>query len=112
MAAQGHARSDRRHLELHRVALEKLSRQPELREACVALLDEWLARDELQAARRWLVQWREMLSTWTLQQIADVILDPAAGQTLRQCSPLAPVLTPRERWAALEEIERQSSLAR
>lgn len=107
MASHGHARSDLRHLHLHRVAIENLRRHPELRRACVALLDEWLERKEHAASRRWLMQWREMLSSWTVQQIAEVVLDPESGQTLRQCSPLAPVLTPQERWAALEEIERQ-----
>jgi hypothetical protein len=92
--------------------MEKLRRHPELSRSCVALLDEWLGRKEYAASAQWLLQWREMLSTWTLQQIADVVLDPEGGQTLRQCSPLAPVLTPQERWAALEEIERQPVSAR
>jgi hypothetical protein len=87
--------------------MEKLRRQPELRRSCVALLDEWLERKEQAASRQWLLLWREMLSSWTVQQIADLVLDAESGQTLRQCSPLAPVLTPQERWAALEEIERQ-----
>lgn len=112
MATHGHARSDLRHLHLHRVAMEKLRCHPELRRTCVALLDEWLGQKEHAASTQWLLQWREMLSSWTLQQIADVVLDPESGQTLRQCSPLAPVLTPQERWAALEEIERQPVSAR
>jgi hypothetical protein len=106
MASHGHARSDLRHLHLHQVAMDKLRHHPELRRSCVALLDEWLRRREHAASRPWLMQWREMLSNWTVEQIAEVILDPQTGQALRQCSPLAPVLTPQERWAALEEIER------
>ena len=112
MATHGHARSDLRHLHLHRVALEKLGRHPELRRSCVALLDEWLGRKEHAPSTPWLLQWREMLSGWTLEQIVDVVLDPESGQTLRQCSHLAPVLTPQERWAALEEIERQPASER
>ncbi len=92
--------------------MEKLRRHPELRRSCVTLLDEWLAQREHAASRPWLLQWREMLSSRTLQQIADVVLDPESGQTLRQCSPLAPVLTPQERWAALEEIERRPASER
>ena len=65
------------------------------------------SRTEHAPSRPWLMQWREMLSGWTPEQIADVVLDPESGQTLRQCSPLAPVLTPQERWAALEEVERR-----
>jgi hypothetical protein len=107
MAEHGHTRADLRNLHLHRVAMEKLRWQPELRRSCVALLDDWLERSEYAPARHWLMQWREMLSGWTVQRMADVVLDPEGGQTLRQCSPLAPVLTPRERWAALEEIDRR-----
>jgi hypothetical protein len=95
-----------RHIHLHRVAMEKLRHHPELRESCVALLDEWLGQREHAASKPWLMQWRQMLSSWTADQIADVVLDPESGQTLRQCSPLAPVLTPQERWAVLEEIDR------
>jgi hypothetical protein len=92
--------------------MEKLRRHPELRRSCIALLDEWLGQREHAASTPWLLQWREMLASWTVQQIVDVVLDPESGQTLRQCSPLAPVLTPQERWAALEEIERQPAFAR
>jgi hypothetical protein len=108
MASHGHARSDLRHLHLHRVAIAKLRKHPELRGACLVLLDDWLGQREHAASVPWLRQWREMLASWTTDELATVILDPEGGQTLRQCSPLAPVLTPQERWAALEEIERHS----
>jgi hypothetical protein len=89
------------------MAIENLERRPELREACIAVVDEWLRCEGHQASAPWLRQWREMLSEWPLQEIADLVLDPEAGQTLRQCSPLAPALTPHERWAVLEEIDGQ-----
>ena len=47
----------------------------------------------------------KMLSDWPLDRIAQVVLDLDGGQTLRQCSPLAPVLTPRERWEALAAVD-------
>jgi hypothetical protein len=107
----GHERSERRNLHLHRVSFEKLRSHPELRDECLALVEQWLERPEFAPAEPWLRQWREMLSDWSLERIAELVLDPEAGQTLRQCSPLAPVLTPRERWAALEaanaEVDRE-----
>jgi hypothetical protein len=35
------------------------------------------------------------------------VLDAEGGQVLRQCSPLAPVLTPQERWAVLKEVNQR-----
>lgn len=105
----GHARSDLRNLRLHRAAIEKLRRHPELREPCLDLVREWRQRKENQASAPWLAQWHEMLSCWSVDRIADAILGPEEGQTLRQCSPLAPVLTPRERWAVLEAVEQEAS---
>jgi hypothetical protein len=48
-----------------------------------------------------------MLTDWPIERLAAVVLDPIDGLTLRQCSPLGPVLTPRERWAALAEVDRR-----
>ncbi|MGH7859206.1 MAG: hypothetical protein ACREQY_17905 [Candidatus Binatia bacterium] len=106
MPSRGHVRSDLRHLHLHRVALDKLRRHPELRQSCLALVEQWLRHEENEPSRPWLTRWREMLSSWSLDRIAETVLDPEGGQTLRQCSPLAPALTPQERWAALEEVEQ------
>jgi hypothetical protein len=112
VTGHGHERSDRRHLHLHRVAIEKLGRHPELRGSCLALVEQWLRRPEHAPSKPWLIQWREMLSSWPTQAIADAALDPETGQTLRQCSPLAPILTPQERWAALEEVDGNAAVER
>jgi hypothetical protein len=50
-----------------------------------------------------------MLSSWEVDRIAGVVLDPDEGQTLRQCSPLGPALTPRERWAVLAAADAESN---
>ncbi len=105
MVRHGHARADARNLHLHRAAIEKIARQPELRLPCLRLVEAWLAAPE-QPARTWLEQWREMLTRWPVERIAAVALDERAGQALRQCSPLGPVLSPRERWTLLEEANR------
>lgn len=107
MTTHGHWRSDARHLHLHRVALEKLRREPSLRAQCRELLARWLADPAQASSRPWLEQWRAMLSDWAIDRIAEVVLDPEEGQTLRQCSPLGPILSPRERWAALAEVNQQ-----
>jgi len=105
MQRHGHRFADARNLHLHRAALDKLRREPERRGACLQLVESWLAQPE-PAARRWLEEWRRMLADWPVEEIARVVLDETGGQTLRQCSPLGPLLAPRERWQLLAEINR------
>lgn len=107
MAAHGHAKSDLRNLQLHRVVVQKLRETPALRAPCLALAERWLASPEQSSSRPWLHQWVEMLRDWPIEEIARIVLDPDGGQTLRQCSPLGPALTPRERWAVLAEVNDQ-----
>ena len=105
MAPHGHARTEARTLRLHEVALRNLCDRPALRQACLALVTRWLGAPVHTPSRPWLEQWREMLEEWPLERIARVVLDPDGGQTLRQCSPLGPALTPQERWAVLAEVD-------
>ena len=104
--AHGHRRAELRNLALHRVALANLRARPELRSLCVALVDRWLTQPEQRPSAPWLERWREMLNAWSLDAIEATVLNDTEGQTLRQCSPLGPALTPRERWAALAAVEK------
>ena len=97
--------AEHRHIHLHDVALRQLRARPELRSRCLALVDRWLLAPEQVASRSWLAEWRAMLAAWPVDRIEAVVLDPDRGQVLRSCSPLAPLLTPRERWAPLAEAE-------
>ena len=49
-----------------------------------------------------------MLADWPVDRIANLVLDEERGQTLRQCSPLGPTLTPKERWQLLAEVDREA----
>lgn len=102
----GHERADQRNLHLHRAALDKLRHEPTLRQACLALVRRWLADPDQQHARPYLEQWQVMLTEWSPDSLEALVLDDKRGQPLRQCSPLAPTLTPRERWRLLAEINR------
>ena len=104
MLDHGHAASDLRNLELHRVALDKLRMSPHLQQRCLALVDQWMARAEHRPALSYLERWREMLAGWPLERISAVVLDPEGGQALRQCSPLGSALSPQERWAILRDV--------
>lgn len=94
-------------MHLHRIALKKLRLEPELRLRALALVERWLVTPGLEGSRPWLEEWRNMLRDWPMDRVELVVLDEEGGQVLRQCSPLAPVLSPRERWAALKEINRR-----
>lgn len=102
-------RSDLRNLHLHRAALAKLKDEPSLRQTCLELLERWLAAPESRPSRPWLERWRQLLQEASDDELARVVLDPEGGQVLRSCSPLAPVLTPRERWARLAELRSRTS---
>jgi hypothetical protein len=78
-----------------------------LRGACLALLERWRADPARAASALHLARWREMLEGWSDERIAAVVLDDEGGQALRQCSPLGPALSPRERWRILEEVNRR-----
>jgi hypothetical protein len=107
----GHHRSDARNLHLHEAALSKLREEPSLRARCLALLETWLPAPGQQSVHEVLEQWKEMLTSWGIDQIARLVLDETEGQVLRQCSPLGPLLTPQERWALLAEIDRLTARA-
>lgn len=105
MSSDAPSRSERRHRHLHRVAFDKLAADPKLRTDCLLLVGRWLADPAQAHARPWLETWRRMLADWTIDRMRAAVLDPDEGQTLRRCSPLAPVLSPQERWAALAEVD-------
>jgi hypothetical protein len=107
MVPHGHWRADQRNLHLHRAAIGRLAEDPALRQRCLALVLRWRAQPEHAASAPYLDAWRDMLRTWPIERIAALVLDEGAGQAMRQCSPLAPALRPRERWSLLAEINRR-----
>jgi hypothetical protein len=90
---------------LHRLAFRKLRERPDLRSACLDLVQRWLDTPAQSPSRPWLLQWREMLTDWSIERIERTVLDPDEGQTLRQCPPLGPAVTPQERWAVLADAD-------
>lgn len=100
----GHRASELRNLALHRRAFAKLRADPSLRESCLALVDGWLTSSSHAASDPWLREWKHMLAELPIEDIESRVMDDERGQTLRQCSPLGPALTPQERWAILREV--------
>ena len=107
MPDHGHAAADRRNLHLHHAAFAKLRADAGLRRPCIELVERWLADPALESASPWLREWHTMLVDWPVERMEAAVLAGDAGQVLRQCSPLGPVVTPQERGAVLAEVDRR-----
>lgn len=104
MSPQGHERIDQRSLALHRAVAEKLRAQP----ALIGVARENLARWAATAGRStpYLDAWKRILDR-PLEDVLQLIEQEEERMTaLRQCSPFAGVLEPKERWAVYARFER------
>jgi hypothetical protein len=91
-----HDRLERRSLALHQAVAAKLRERPELLSVAFENLDRW-SRMESRSQPYW-DSWRHIL-TRPLEEILIVISEDSPRMTeLRQSSPFAGVLDPRERW--------------
>jgi hypothetical protein len=99
---QGHARIDRRSLALHHAVAEKLRAQPSLIGIARDNLDRWAATAGRSAP--YLDEWRRILDR-PLEDVLHLIGQDGEPMTaLRQCSPFAGVLEPKERWAVYDRF--------
>jgi len=101
---QGHERIDHRSLALHHAIAEKLRAQPSLLAIARENLERWTA-----AAGRstpYLAAWTRILDL-PVEDVLKLIEQEGDEMTaLRQCSPFAGVLEPKERWAVYARFER------
>jgi hypothetical protein len=91
----GHRTADARSLAYHRAIASRLS---------VAVIDRALERvgtweADRRAHPRWVAAWRDLLSRSVAQISAALVEDSETMRALRQVSPFAGELGPRERWA-------------
>jgi hypothetical protein len=101
---QGHQRIDRRGLALHRAIAEKLSANPALLEIARENLDRWSVTNS--RSQPYWDAWREMLSR-PLAEVLELMVEDSERMTaLRQATPFAGVLDPKERWAIYARFER------
>ncbi len=99
----GHGRIDRRSLALHRAIAAKLHAQPELIAIARKNLERW-SRDGGRSTPYW-DAWREILDR-PLSEVLEVMVEETERMTaLRQATPFAGVLEPKERWAVYAGFE-------
>jgi hypothetical protein len=92
----GHARIDARSLAMHRVMADKLRVQPELLAIAHDNLKRWMA--EAGASQPYFEEWQRILANPLGDILAAMVEDSERMTAMRQCTPFAGVLTPRERW--------------
>jgi len=70
------------------------------------------ARAQYEVEPQWIREWQRLLDG-PVEVLIDVLTSPdESARVLRQSSPFAGVLTPRERWAILAEVKAARRAAR
>jgi hypothetical protein len=102
-ALKGHQRIDERSLALHRAIAAKLRANPALLDIARENLDRWSITNG--RSQPYWDRWREILSR-PLEEVLGLIVEESEEMTaLRQATPFAGVLDPRERWAIYAAFE-------
>jgi len=97
-----HRLAEERSLALHREVARKLRERPELLDAARERVRSWL--ESGCASRHWAEAWNEALEG-SLDDVIALITDASQrARDLRQTSPFAGVLDPRERWEILRRV--------
>jgi hypothetical protein len=100
---EGHQRIDQRSIALHRAIAGKLRANPELIAIARDNLDRWTPA--LPRSRPYFDRWREILNR-PLAEILELLTEESEPMTaLRQATPFAGILEPKERWAIYERFK-------
>jgi hypothetical protein len=95
----GHRRIEERSLRLHHAVAEKMRRDPAVLSKARERVERW--RLDGSVHRRYADAWLRLLSLEP-EEISRRLVDPGKTMVaLRQCSPFAGALAPRERWRIL-----------
>jgi CRISPR/Cas system-associated endoribonuclease Cas2 len=97
-------------LRYHEAIAEKLRANPALRQVAIDNIDRWLARNDYPlSVQRSLLQWRDLLTRASLEELTDKLLDPSEdGYQRRQNTPFPGILTQEERRAIRHSMSHQS----
>lgn len=96
-----HRLLEQRSLMLHRAMADKLRADPTLIEIARTNIARWKSRNAF--PQPYLDEWLAVLDRGLDETIAFMCEDSAQARRLRQSSPFAGILTPRERWSLLRE---------
>jgi hypothetical protein len=103
---RSHEWIDRRSLTLHEAVAARLEADPGLVRVARENLERWLRSHENAA----LLEWRRLLDESSTTELVALLRSPAEhAARLRQSSPFAGLLTPRERQAILDRHDPRRS---
>lgn len=102
---RSHEWIDQRSLALDRAIAAKLKAQPELFQRAKDTLENWIQQRQ-PAVPAVLLEWQEILATWSFDQILALLNSAEPEPTrLRQSSPFCGILTEEERMQIFQEYE-------
>lgn len=96
-----HEELDQRSLALHQLVIARVERDPSLLARAQTTLARWQKTSSVRTQPA-LLQWAKVLAQGLKAVKQAALLQDDEGQNLRQSSPLACLLTPRERWDFLK----------
>lgn len=97
-----HRLSEERSIALHGRIAERLREAPELVAVARARVADWALTGEVDS--RYAAGWAQVLSL-PLDELCGVLVDPSErARALRQVSPFAGVLSPRDRWRIRRQV--------
>lgn len=106
----GHRKQDLMSLAYHREVARRLLRDANVRRSAIARLARWQRQGAIH--RHYASRWSELLGLPDEELAGHLVRDDEDMQTLRQTSPFAGTLSPRERWAlrrsVLESLEEEA----
>lgn len=100
-----HRLAEERSLAYHAVIANRLVREADLLSRARARVHEWLARGE--PAPFYARAWASILEQSTAEIAAFLVDTGERARELRQSTPFAGALTPRERWRVWQETGRR-----
>ena len=100
-----HRIAEERSLALHRLVADRVLASPELVDEARARVRKWLTAGAID--RTWAAAWLDVLER-PPGEVADALTDPGQrARDLRQSSPFAGVIDPRERWAVWRRAQAE-----
>ena len=97
----GHHLIEECSLRLHRAVAEKARRDPRILSRARTRVEGWLGDGSVHP--RYAEAWRRLLSSDREEILRRLVERSETMRALRQCSPFAGALAPRERWQILRQ---------
>lgn len=97
-----HRLAEQRSLAAHRLVAQRVRTDPSLVDEARARLERWVARGSVSST--YAARWSDALGGPLEQLLALLVGDDQNARAMRQVSPFAGVLSPRERWTLWREV--------